>query len=89
MTAIPDDVMNLARAITADYRERWEGVRSETKITDIWALEDEFHELAIARAFMAERRRCALLARQWKSSPHKDESFAANSIADQIMAGGK
>jgi len=38
---------------------------------------------------MAERRRCAVIARQWQESPHKDETFAANSIADKIMAGGK
>jgi len=44
---------------------------------------------AIARAILAERRRCALLARQWQESSFKDEVFAANSIADQIMAGAK
>lgn len=73
MTAIPDDVMREAIRV-------W-----------IEALDDgtPYAAHCIARAILSERRRCALLARQWKSSPHKDESFAANSIADQIMAGGK
>lgn len=43
--------------------------------------------VAIARAILAERRRCALIARQWETSSFQDEHYAANSIADKIMAG--
>lgn len=74
MTAIPDDVMTAAKGIAAPRH-------IQPKADDL--------ALDIARVILSERRRCALLARKWKSSPHKDESFAANSIADQIMAGGK
>lgn len=42
---------------------------------------------AIAKAILAERRRCALIARQWETSSFQDEYYAANSIADRIMAG--
>jgi hypothetical protein len=51
--------------------------------------EGEEEWLPMARALAVERRRCALIARQWHESSFKDEVFAANSIADQIMAGAK
>jgi hypothetical protein len=41
----------------------------------------------IASAILSERHRCAVIARQWKETPHKSEQYAANTIADRIMAG--
>jgi hypothetical protein len=41
----------------------------------------------IAKALLEERHRCAVIARQWKETPHKSEQYAANTIADRIMAG--
>ena len=47
----------------------------------------EYEWAPMARALAAERRRCALIARQWKESTFKDEEYAANSIAEKIMTG--
>ena len=41
----------------------------------------------IATAILSERHRCAVIARQWKETQHKSEQYAANTIADRIMAG--
>jgi len=73
MTAIPSDIMEAASKAHEDQ------IRAD--------IDDE--PLVIARALAAERRRCALIARKWQESPHKDEKFAANSIADKIMAGAE
>jgi len=74
MTAIPEDIMRNASDAHADF------ARSSVK---------DNLTVIIARALASERRRCALIARQWQESSFKDETFAANSIADKIMAGGK
>jgi hypothetical protein len=41
----------------------------------------------IASAILSERTRCAMIARNWQPSTNQDEHYAANSIADKIMAG--
>jgi hypothetical protein len=43
--------------------------------------------MTIARAILTERHRCAVIARKWETSSFQDEHYAANSIADKIMAG--
>jgi hypothetical protein len=42
---------------------------------------------AISKAILSERHRCAVIARNWQPSSFQDEYYAANSIADKIMAG--
>jgi len=73
MTAIPEDVMAAAEECISNF---------DSDYVDRW----KDH---LCRSLMAERRRCALIARKWQESPHKDEKFAANSIADKIMAGAE
>lgn len=41
----------------------------------------------IATAIILERNRCAVISRNWQPSSFQDEQYAANSIADKIMAG--
>ena len=72
MTAIPEDVKIAAQQVKAAVND---------------CPHDEMQEAIVSRAIMAERRRCALIARRWQESSFKDEKFAANSIADKIMAG--
>lgn len=79
MTAIPEDVMKAAI-------EAFDGSPFKGMAVDKGA---PASILKIAQGILSERRRCALLARQWKESSFKDEHYAANSIAEQIMAGGK
>lgn len=57
-------------------------VRQNVEIGEPWSM-------TIARAILTERRRCALIARQWETSSFEDEHYAANSIADRIMSDGK
>lgn len=71
MTDIPSDILATATTISDDVS--FGGY--------------EKNALAIGRAILAERRRCALIARQWETSSFQDEHYAANSIADKIMAG--
>lgn len=75
MTAIPHDIDRVASDIVrADY--------SKQDAEPDWLI-----YLAIAKAIVAERHRCAVIARQWKETQHKSEQYAANTIADRIMAG--
>jgi len=71
VTGIPEDIMEAAKAVG------WRLSRTPMK--------DE--ATVIAAAILSERNRCAVIARNWQPSSFKDEQYAANSIADKIMAG--
>lgn len=75
MTNIPDDIMDRASRV------------SETACKGFSKKASEHLALAMALLMLSERRRCAVIARQWKETPHKSEQYAANTIADRIMAG--
>lgn len=68
---IPADIVKTANDIGLEYIENSE-----------MGLED-----ALIQAILSERHRCAVIARNWQPSSFKDEQYAANSIADKIMAG--
>ncbi|MBD9455935.1 hypothetical protein IB244_31180 [Rhizobium sp. RHZ02] len=70
---VPDDIHNVADDIWIKVAA---DVYDRTELTEI-----------IGRAILSERNRCAVIARNWQSSSHQDEQYAANSIADKIMAG--
>lgn len=73
MREIPDE---MRVALAKDY------VKENFESGEPWSM-------TIARAILSERARCAMIARNWKPSSNKDEHYAANTIADQIMAGAK
>lgn len=73
MTGIPDDIRLASEEIVIHGAPAGSGRRALVSL--------------IAAAILSERHRCAVLARQWKETPHKSEQYAANTIADRIMAG--
>lgn len=76
MSGIPEDVMATAGELVNTAIGNYERNVAANRARD-----------AIASAILSERHRCAVIARQWKETPHKSEQYAANTIADRIMAG--
>lgn len=76
MSQIPPDIDQIASdLVTADY--------SKQDAEPEWLI-----YLAVAKAILSERHRCAVIARQWQPSSFESEHYAANTIADRIMSGG-
>lgn len=85
MTEIPNDVLVRATAAVDDAREDF----LLAKVSDN---QHNLRKVAVdvlSRAILSERHRCAVIARNWQPSSFQDEHYAANSIADRIMAGEK
>ncbi|UFS83188.1 hypothetical protein LPB79_13120 [Rhizobium sp. T136] len=78
MSGTPDDVMATAGELVNAAIRNYERNVAANVARD-----------AIASAILSERHRCAVIARQWKESSFQSEHYAANSIADKIMAGEK
>jgi hypothetical protein len=76
---IPDDIMQAAREAAIQVLDRSTHCDCDECVTMASA--------PIAKAILSERNRCAVIARNWQPSSFQDEQYAANSIADKIMAG--
>lgn len=78
MSGFPNDILE-----AASEASQWAEGLYVDGLTDS---EKEEVVQAIADKILAERRRCAVIARNWQPSQYQDEHYAANTIADRIMS---
>lgn len=71
MTEIPEDIMKAAQKIADDEN-----------VCGAW--HESEHVEIIAKALLAERQRCAEIARTWVDDP-----YVGSDIAEAIMEGGE